>query len=289
MSYNTIRLITASFPLAVNRMNMKASNIYTLMSDQSYLSESLFKSPELFDIFPMSIYWKSARGVYLGRNLFAAEQMVFEQHESTLNKSHINNKTDFDLFDKKNADIFRKNDLAVLENHHKVFHFVEEMTLPSGEIYENVSVKRAIINKKNEPVGIFGCSVNINKFAQPDKSLEEILRDRMISELYRKIMLSMTNDVSISLIKEINMRLMHLISISRDDTELKKILLLTPREFECLCLLLKGFSAKNIGLFLNASHRTIEIHINHIKEKLDLVYKNDITGWFWNILTRLSQ
>lgn len=36
---------------------------------------------------------------------------------------------------------------------------------------------------------------------------------------------------------------------------------LTPREIECLCLTLMGFSAKQVGKILSISHRTVETHL----------------------------
>lgn len=45
---------------------------------------------------------------------------------------------------------------------------------------------------------------------------------------------------------------------------------LTPREFECLQILSKGLSAKEMARLLNISSRTIENHIKNIKEKFDV-------------------
>lgn len=42
----------------------------------------------------------------------------------------------------------------------------------------------------------------------------------------------------------------------------------TSRQWQCLNLLVKGYSAKDISIELNRSKRTIDCHINNIKEKL---------------------
>ena len=53
---------------------------------------------------------------------------------------------------------------------------------------------------------------------------------------------------------------------------------LTPREKQCLNLLIKDCSAKEIGQLLDLSHRTVEIYISNIRQKTgfkkscDLVY-----------------
>lgn len=50
----------------------------------------------------------------------------------------------------------------------------------------------------------------------------------------------------------------------------------TSREIECLPLLIKGFTAKQIAEKLNISYRTVEDHINNIKQKLDVRTKNEL-------------
>lgn len=45
---------------------------------------------------------------------------------------------------------------------------------------------------------------------------------------------------------------------------------LTPREFECLLILSKGLSAKEMARVLNLSSRTVENHIMNIKEKFEV-------------------
>ncbi len=44
---------------------------------------------------------------------------------------------------------------------------------------------------------------------------------------------------------------------------------ITPREFECLYQLSKGLTVKQIARTLNLSPRTVEVHLNHLKEKLE--------------------
>jgi DNA-binding CsgD family transcriptional regulator len=50
----------------------------------------------------------------------------------------------------------------------------------------------------------------------------------------------------------------------------------TDRELDCIRLLLSGYSAKVIGKTLNISHRTAEVHIINIKNKLEVTDKNQL-------------
>ena len=48
---------------------------------------------------------------------------------------------------------------------------------------------------------------------------------------------------------------------------------LSPKEIECLCLNLNGFSAKQIGLLMSISYRTVQTHIQHSLDKLQCFNK----------------
>jgi DNA-binding CsgD family transcriptional regulator len=58
--------------------------------------------------------------------------------------------------------------------------------------------------------------------------------------------------------------------------------MLSKRENECLIYLSRGYSSKNIARKLgDVSYRTVEKHIEHIKEKLGCHYKADLTEYVW--------
>lgn len=51
---------------------------------------------------------------------------------------------------------------------------------------------------------------------------------------------------------------------------------LTRRESECLFLLIRGKSAKEIALFFEISHRTVEAHIENIKQKMNVATRSEL-------------
>ena len=51
---------------------------------------------------------------------------------------------------------------------------------------------------------------------------------------------------------------------------------LTNREYECVFLLIRGKSAKEIGVLLSISPRTVESYIENIKNKMDCKNKAEI-------------
>lgn len=59
---------------------------------------------------------------------------------------------------------------------------------------------------------------------------------------------------------------------------------LTQRELQCVQLLCKNLSYKGIGKELDLSHRMVEQHLQHVKEKVYLRTKKEIIYFFENII-----
>ncbi len=61
---------------------------------------------------------------------------------------------------------------------------------------------------------------------------------------------------------------------------------LTPRELQCLELISNGLSLKMVGKRLSLSPRTVEVHINNIKQKTGYNYKYDLMRLYQNELIK---
>lgn len=59
---------------------------------------------------------------------------------------------------------------------------------------------------------------------------------------------------------------------------------LTPRQRDCLNLLGRGFSAKEIAKMLNLSPRTVETHLDHLREKFNAKNRAQLLGHLKQIL-----
>lgn len=64
-----------------------------------------------------------------------------------------------------------------------------------------------------------------------------------------------------------------------------KTIHITLREKECLELMDKGYTAKEIGQELLINHRTVETHTNNIKHKTGLYFKQDLIKFYRNFLS----
>lgn len=262
------------------------NDLLNVINQDVFLLENLEQYQKIFDLLPFAIYWKNKDGKYYGRNRYAAEECIFYQLESSLNINSVIMKDDHDFFDKQSADCFRENDLKTLNHPSTIQHYVETLLLPSGDSVEQISVKRCVLNKNLQPVGILGCTVNINKLEKPNDSLEQTIRDSTVSQLHKLIMRFMSSNNN-NLHHELAGKLLFLLPLYPSNTEFRKLVLLTSRELQCLCLLLKGYSARCMASVLSVSYRTIEIYLGRIKEKLNLPSKSDTTSWFWNLLAGL--
>jgi len=58
---------------------------------------------------------------------------------------------------------------------------------------------------------------------------------------------------------------------------------LTTRESDCISILMQNRSMKEIGKLLNLSPRTVECHIENVKQKLEINYKSQLVDIFSNI------
>lgn len=64
-----------------------------------------------------------------------------------------------------------------------------------------------------------------------------------------------------------------------DEDFFKKIL--SPKQLECLIYLAKGMTTKRIASSMNISGRTVDSHIEKLKEKLDCYSKQDLLTKVW--------
>lgn len=140
----------------------------------------------IIDDLPGDIYWKSKEGIYQGMN--AQGRKSLRKMGFPWRKENIIGKTDYDLFGKKTADKFQKNDLKVME--HKLMVVEEESaTLPSDETITQLSSKRPLFDKKGNVTGIVGNTVDITDLKEAQKKSE------MANEAKSEFIANMSHDI----------------------------------------------------------------------------------------------
>ncbi len=130
--------------------------------------KEVFRLKSIIDDLPGDVYWKDLNGVYLGMNETGKRNL---QKMGFLSRgSEIVGKTDYDLFDKRTADEFRKNDLAIIKSGTESKR-EEKAILPSGEEIIQLSTKRPLRDENGDIVGIAGNTVDITYLKRIESDL----------------------------------------------------------------------------------------------------------------------
>lgn len=115
---------------------------------------------------PGHVYWKNKEGIYLGCNYRQAMSLGFPS------PSNIIGKTDFELTsDISLANIFRQNDLDVMENERSVT--AEEIIKVNDQLAIMLSQKVPLKNYKEEIIGVLGISIDITEKKKMENALQK--------------------------------------------------------------------------------------------------------------------
>lgn len=147
--------------------------------------------------------------------------------------------TDLDICIKPHATIFRMNDKTVLEEL-KPLILLEEVKFLQGVEYTVLSHKYPVFNQQGKPAGVLGLSFILSKEnALPNFNSEVPL-------------------------------------LNFHHTSKHNLDHLTPRQLDCLYLLVMGKTAKQISQTLKLSVRTVEHHLTAIKKKYACPSRSDL-------------
>ncbi len=149
------------------------------------------------------------------------------------------------------ADQYRQRDTLARENNSS--DFFEPIPLTSNQVFASRCIRSAILDEDGQVLGVVG---QVEIFS-PHTNLAQALQ--ALIKIHQQIK---------GVPKQMN--------ASCQIREYPQELQFTSRESECLFLLIYGKTAKEIGLFLNISARTVETYIEHIKIKLNVSKRSEI-------------
>jgi len=219
-------------------------------------NEAFNELHHIINLIPAKIYWKNTEGGYLGRNycaLQAHQTLKIENKKSTLES--ILGLSDYDIYPKETAEIYRKNDILALEKECEIIE-EEPLTLPNGKIIVHLSSKTPLRNKTGKIIGVIGTSIEITRFTQ-----ESSVKDTL---------------------KKVNSSVKSIHKLS-SYTKFQN-LHFTPREIDVLHLLIQGQTAKKIAEHFHLSSRTIEGHIERLKIKMNANSKYDLLEKIYELM-----
>lgn len=157
-------------------------------------------------------------------------------------------KTDYDLVWKDKANFFREKDLLILNKGLNYINIMERIQVAYGKEGNKIITrpsdilitKTRLFNRKDECIGIIGSHVDITGY--------NLVKKQDCLDKEGNLLLGQTFGNTY----------------------------LTNRETSVLKKIVQGYTAKQIGLILNISHRTVEAHTDSIKRKLQCTTKGDI-------------
>lgn len=124
----------------------------------------------VLDSIPARVFWKSTDGKYLGSNhLFAKDCGIKDYHE-------LIGKSDFDVFNHKEATNFVTDDKEVMRNGIPKLNIEEPQTRPDGEISWLQTNKVPLRNRAGKVIGIMGSYTDITERKKYQQMIEHQAR-----------------------------------------------------------------------------------------------------------------
>jgi DNA-binding CsgD family transcriptional regulator/PAS domain-containing protein len=198
--------------------------------------------PAVFKHFPVHFFWKDKDSTYLGADEGYLKLCGF------LSFQEIKGLTDFDCpWKKEQAISFIDGDKTVFKTLQPKFNMLEEITFADKQTYPIIVSKVPLFSDNNQLIGEIG------------------LLSKLTDAAHNKLAFFMANDILQESIIPQNRK--YCLPNPHDNTQ--KVYL-SLREKQCLDQWVLGKISKEIARNLGISYRTVEIHINNIKHKLNL-------------------
>jgi PAS domain S-box-containing protein len=145
----------------------------------------------VLDSIPVRVFWKDLNGVFLGCNQLFAEDAGMADPDSVIGRD------DFELGWKDRADLYRKDDLAVIKSQKPRLHYEEKQTTPQGDTIWLRTSKIPLCDLTGTVIGLLGSyeDITASKATQEELQISK-LNTESVNEELRKT-LEHTNELKI--------------------------------------------------------------------------------------------
>lgn len=200
--------------------------------------------------FPCNVYFLNTDSAILNINQHSAKLCGFESIHDAIGKSV------FDVLHRDSAQSITNVDKYVASNRCTKIH--DDLMIRSDSYTEEyLTIKSPVYNENDQIIGIFGCSIAINK--QPLAESLSVITD-------------------LNLLKSPGMQNKNGV-ISHAGDHINGIYY-SYREIQILNYSSKGRTAREIATILKLSHRTVENYLSRIKDKLGASKKSHMIEMF---------
>lgn len=151
------------------RSDDDAELIERLRAQLSARENECYQLKNMIEALPGDIYWKDINGRWLGVNSHGEQSL--KRMGFIRNSEDVIGKTDYELFNKETADIYRKNDLEVIARKMEIAQ-EETVALINGEKMIQLSTKRPIWDKNGTITGIVGNTIDITYLKNIEQELK---------------------------------------------------------------------------------------------------------------------
>lgn len=214
----------------------------------------------LFEM-PFNVYFLDTESVIQNMSDRTAQVCGFQGRKDAIGKTArtVSKKESAEFSIRHNNDVISSNSIVIKDEHF--------MRLDDFE-FRDIAIKFPLLNKDRSIIGVFGCSILLDSLAQ---SFDLLMKTGLLnsSNFFEK----QPNNYSIGMNTEIQQQEIDTLG---SKLSIKTKQYISKREIECLFYLMRGKSARETGLQLNLSHRTVEYYLNSLKDKLYCTKKSEI-------------
>ncbi len=138
---------------------------------ETLISKQILRN--VLDNIPINVFWKDTDSNFLGVNAISLKEMELE------NESDVIGKSDFDFYDKNDAEKYRADEVAIMLSGKTKLNY-EEGHIRKGKKRYYVSNKLPIFDENKNVIGIVGTSEDITERKRTQMELEKLSRELKI-------------------------------------------------------------------------------------------------------------